>query len=73
MVGQIQILSYMLAVYLVYKGYEILHLTLVSPKENKTLPLILGIFALIGSIGLAIVFVIMMDEQASKVGSNFLK
>jgi hypothetical protein len=73
MVGQLQILSYMLAVYLVYKGYEIFHMALLSTGDNKKIGMILGGLALLGSIGLAIVFVVMMDEQASKVGSNFFK
>ncbi len=73
MVGQIQILAYMLAAYLVYKGYEIFQIAFVSTSNNKKIGMILGGLAFIGSIGLAILFVYMMDEQASKVGTNFLK
>jgi hypothetical protein len=73
MVGQLQILSYMLAVYLVYKGYEIFHIALVSSSDKRKLGMILGALAFVGSIGLAIIFVLIMDAQASKVGSNFLR
>jgi hypothetical protein len=70
MVGQIQIIAYMLAVYLVYKGYEILQIALVSPKEKKTFEVIAGFVALTGSVLLAIGFIYMMDEQASRIGNS---
>jgi hypothetical protein len=73
MVGQIQILAYMLAVYLVYKGYEIFHIALLSTSDKKKLGMILGGLALVGSIVFAALFVWMMDEQAGKVGNNYLK
>jgi len=73
MVGQIQILAYMLAVYLVYKGYEIFHIALVSTSDKKKIGMIIGALAFVGSIGFAAFFVWLMEEQASKVGSNYFK
>jgi hypothetical protein len=71
MVGQIQIIAYILAVYLVYKGYEILHMSLVSPKEKKTVLIIIGAVAFAFSIIFAIGFVILMELQSEKVGNTF--
>ena len=70
MVGKIQIIAYILAVYLVYKGYEILHMSLVSTKEKKTAVLIIGFIAFSLSIVFAILFVILMENQAGKIGNT---
>ncbi len=70
MVGQIQIISYFLAVYLVYKGFEIFQIAFMSESKQKKIGLILGGLAFIGSVIIAVVLVYLMDEQASKIGTN---
>ncbi|MEP6922677.1 MAG: hypothetical protein ABI967_16250 [bacterium] len=51
MVGLIEILIYMLAVYLVFKGVEIFQIALMSNRPDRTLGLLVGT----GSIVVAIV------------------
>lgn len=46
MIGLIQIMIYMLAVYLVFKGVEILQVALMSSRTNRTLGIIIGILAI---------------------------
>jgi len=46
MIGLMQIMIYMLAVYLVFKGVEILQIALMSSRSNRTLGIIIGILAI---------------------------
>ncbi len=43
MVGLMQIIIYMLAVYLVFKGIEIFQIALMSNRSDRTLGMLLGI------------------------------
>jgi predicted anti-sigma-YlaC factor YlaD len=53
-----QIMIYMLAVYLVFKGFEIFQIALMSSRENRWAGLILGVvligFAVVAGIGFSI-------------------
>ncbi len=71
MVGQIQIITYLLAAYLVYKGIEIFQVAFVSSNEkSRMIGIILGVFAIIGSIGIGIFIIYLMDEQASHISKR---
>lgn len=70
MIGQIQIITYLLAVYLVYKGYEIFQIAFMSESKQKKIGMIIGGFAFIGSILVALLIVYLMEEQANRVGTN---
>ena len=58
MVGLMQIMIYMLAVYLVFKGFEIFQIALMSNRENRWPGLILGGvligFAVLAGIGFSV-------------------
>jgi hypothetical protein len=67
----LQILTYMLAFYLVLKGVEILQIGLASsrPAEERSRIVALATIVLIVCIIAAIVFVAMQDHQAARIGS----
>jgi uncharacterized membrane protein HdeD (DUF308 family) len=70
MVGMLQILTYMLAFYLVVKGMEILQIALASNREKRDGIITIGILTLILCICAAGGFVAMQDQQAKSVGSQ---
>jgi hypothetical protein len=43
----------LLCIYLAFKGFEILQIALCSPKENNTLPIVLGALAFCASLLIA--------------------
>jgi hypothetical protein len=47
MIGMIQILTYLLAVYLVFKGVEILQIALMSNRTDRTAGIVIGIVAVV--------------------------
>lgn len=71
MIGMIQILTYLLAVYLVFKGFEILQIALMSNRTDRTAGFVIGILAVVLAIGAAGYFVDMADTQAKSVSSSF--
>ncbi len=69
----IQILTYLLAVYLVFKGFEILQIALMSSRADRTAGIIVGVLAIVFALGAAGYFVDMADTQAKSVSSSFPK
>jgi uncharacterized membrane protein HdeD (DUF308 family) len=70
MVGMLQILTYMLAFYLVVKGVEILQIALASNREKRDGMIIIGVLTLIACIVAAGGFVTMQDQQARSVSNT---
>jgi len=70
MVGMLQIITYLLCVYLVYKGWEILQIALMSNRENRKVGIVLGVIAVVGSFIASAIFTYMIDLQASSVSGN---
>jgi len=70
MTGMLQIITYLLGVYLIMKGAEILQIALASPRENRTGIIAFGIICLLVSIGAALTFITLQDQQASSVSSS---
>lgn len=70
MVGMIQILTYLLAFYLVVKGIEILQIALASNREKRGGIILLGVLTLIACVIAAITFVYMQDQQAMSISPN---
>jgi hypothetical protein len=68
MAGMIQILNYLLCVYLVYKGIEIYLISLTVQDEEKAVAA-RGIakLALALAVGIAIAFALWMDSQAESL------
>jgi hypothetical protein len=71
MVGMLQIMTYLLCVYLVYKGFEILQIALVSGKSiSRGIGIAIGGIAVLVSFYCASVFVKMIDAQAQSVANH---
>ncbi len=70
MVGMLQILTYLLALYLVMKGLEILHIGLASGRTDRSGVITIGILSLIVCIVGALAFTTMQDSQARSVSSS---
>jgi hypothetical protein len=70
MVGMIQILTYLLCVYLVFKGFEIFQIALVSTSTNRSAGIVIGILAIILSVCAAVGFWFWTDTQAASVASH---
>jgi hypothetical protein len=71
MIGMIQILTYLLAVYLIFKGFEILQIALMSSRTDRTAGIVIGILAVAVAFGAAGFFVDMADTQAKSVSTSF--
>lgn len=72
MIGMLQILTYVLAFYLVIKGFEVLQIALASPRSDRTGIILLGVFVLAACVIGAIGFVAMQESQAASAGSHNL-
>jgi hypothetical protein len=70
MVGMIQIVTYLLCVYLIYKGVEIFQIAYVSQSNKRNEGIAIGIFAIVIAIIAAIVFYNMINDQATAVGNS---
>lgn len=67
MAGMLQIITYLLAFYLVVKGVEILQIALASNREKRGGIITLGVLVLIACMLAAGGFVTMQDEQAQSL------
>ncbi|MBX9877603.1 MAG: hypothetical protein K2Y22_04020 [Candidatus Obscuribacterales bacterium] len=67
MAGMIQILTDMLAVYLIVKGIEVLQIALASTRQQRSGIITIGILTLFTCIYAAWFFVNWQDEQAKSM------
>jgi hypothetical protein len=67
MAGMLQILTYVLAFYLVIKGLEVLQIGLASNRERRGGLIVLGILTLVACVIAAVGFVTMQDLQAQSM------
>jgi uncharacterized membrane protein len=70
MVGMLQIITYLLCVYLIFKGFEILQIALMSSREDRAARLLIGVLFVVIAIAAAGMFVKMIDAQATSVSSR---
>jgi uncharacterized membrane protein HdeD (DUF308 family) len=70
MAGMLQIITYLLAFYLVIKGVEILQIALASSREKRAGIIALGAITLLACIFAAIGFVSMQDRQAQSMSQE---
>jgi hypothetical protein len=70
MAGMLQIITYLLAFYLVVKGVEILQIALASNREKRGGIIALGALVLIACVFAAGSFVIIQDEQARSLSRD---
>ena len=67
MAGMLQIITYLLAFYLVIKGVEVLQIGLASNRENRGTVIAIGALTLIACVIAAFSFVAMQDGQATSM------
>jgi hypothetical protein len=73
MAGMLQIITYLLCVYLVFKGIEILQIGLMtSNPERARTGKIIGVVAVVISVLVAAVFVLWIDLQAGSLSDNMM-
>jgi hypothetical protein len=70
MAGMLQIITYMLAVYLIFKGIEIFQIALMSSRSNRVAGLVLGVISIVGCSLAAYLLVQWQDSQAHSMSSN---
>lgn len=70
MIGMLQIMTYLLCVYLVFKGFEILQIALMSNREDRAGGIAIGVLFVLISIGAAYTFTKMIDAQATAVSTH---
>ncbi len=70
MTGMLQILTYLLAFYLVIKGIEILQIGLSSSRPNRSGVIALGLLTVVGCAIAAGTFTSMQDTQAEHVSAS---
>lgn len=70
MVGLMQIMIYMLAVYLVFKGIEIFQIALMSSRDNRLLGLTLGAVCIALAIIAGSGFSYWADTVAQSIGDR---
>jgi hypothetical protein len=69
MVGMLQIITYLLCVYLVFKGIEIYQIALMSNREDRKGGLKLGAAMIVISVIAAMVFYVLIDLQAESIST----
>jgi uncharacterized membrane protein HdeD (DUF308 family) len=70
MAGMLQILTYLLAFYLVIKGVEVLQIGLASNREKRAGVIVLGVLTLVACAFAAAEFVTMQDRQAESLSTS---
>jgi len=70
MIGMLQIITYLLCVYLVFKGFEILQLGITSNRQDRAAGIVIGILFVLIAMGVGLTFVRMIDTQAASVCSH---
>ena len=67
----IQLIGYLLCIYLVFKGVEIFQIGLTSSKEKKKSAMILGVSVLVVSVLIAVIFAGQFAEQNIDIPNVF--
>lgn len=75
MAGMLQVLTYLLAFYLVIKGLEVLQIGLASarPAKERGGLIVLGVLTLLACIVAAAGFVWLQDTQAASLSANMTR
>lgn len=72
MVGLMQIMIYLLCVYLVYKGVEIFQIGFTSNihQRSRTPAIVIGVLAILGAIFFAGVALFMTESMVAQIGNK---
>jgi hypothetical protein len=74
MAGMVQIITYLLCVYLVFKGVEILQISLANTNERwARFSINIGVAAVLVSIVLAFAFIYWIDSQAQSLSDSMMR
>lgn len=74
MIGLMQIMIYLLCVYLIYKGVEIFQIAFVSGAgKAKVAGIVIGVLAVIGAFGVGAGAIYMTESIVARVGSSMDK
>jgi hypothetical protein len=73
MVGMLQIITYLLCVYLIFKGIEIWQIANVKSRESEGRGLYLGVAMIVISVIAALVFYTLINQQAESVSDTMPK
>lgn len=67
MLGMMQIMIWLLCVYLVFKGVEIFQIAWMSPRESRSGGIALGALMVVVAVIAAISFVVLEEQMAAQV------
>jgi hypothetical protein len=70
MAGMLQIITYLLGVYLIVKGIEVLQIALCSGRERREAVIGIGVLTLVGCVIAAGYFVFIQDQQAAAMSRS---
>jgi hypothetical protein len=70
MAGMLQIITYLLCVYLVFKGVEILQIALMSSREDRALGIAIGVLSLVICVAAAYGFYNFINAQAESMSRS---
>lgn len=70
MLGMLQIITYLLCIYLVFKGFEILQIALVNRTPENRGAFVLGLVLLVISFAVAIGFTVWITVFAEELGNR---
>jgi hypothetical protein len=70
MIGMLQIITYLLCVYLIFRGATILQIAICSPKPNNRAGVTLGVIALVMSVLLAGFFIVRMEQITNSMADQ---
>lgn len=71
MVGLMQIMIYLLCVYLVYKGFEIFQIAFVADdSKSRTGGIVIGVLAIVAAVVIGLGAVVMTEAMVASIGKN---
>lgn len=70
MVGMLQIITYLLCVYLVFKGVEIFQIAYMSTSDKRDNGIALGTLMIAAAVIAALVFYVWIDSQAASIANS---
>lgn len=73
MVGMLEIITYLLCVYLIFKGVEIFQIGLMGSAERRKVGTSIGVVMIIAGVGFAIGFAIWITLMAESIGNGMPK
>lgn len=63
----VQVIGFLLCIYLVFKGVEIFQIALASPRDHKSFTMVVGALSLVGSIVVAVLFAWWLLEEGQRL------